>query len=384
MNELSLSRPMRKNTRYAGRPRRSTRLAPHCEPLESRQLLSVAQTSLGALTVSNPVAAQTTITVPTVLFGFSPTGFTAVDVEIGTLSGLSQFQINFSNSGFSSAFTFNESVVFSSAFGASEVFSIFSSTTPNDASSAPASGIGGIGTSGTGTVSGGNGSSSPSSAQSGATPITPLNPSAPSGRAPVVVVVTPIQLIVVHLGASAAPVTMLPVSSLVAVADNVPASLTHFGQDADSAWRRQFLDSRGFVDEPTPFIDFVEPYHPVAPDAAPVAAPRGRGDDAPVPRAARIPAVPALSESSIDALLDLTTPRALYAQLPGNSPAGTTTRQDGSEYTWNLSTVFGAAVVAAGGYHLVMRDSERFRGSAVPRWAGADRPFKRKSSFPAR
>ena len=58
-----------------------------CEPLESRQLLSVAQASLGALGVSNPIVAQARISIPTRLpWLFCARSSTAVDVEIGQRS----------------------------------------------------------------------------------------------------------------------------------------------------------------------------------------------------------------------------------------------------------------------------------------------------------
>jgi len=337
--------------------------------------------------VSNPVAAQTTITVPTVLFGFSPTVFTAVDVEIGALSGLSQFQINFSGAGSSSAFTFNEGLVFSSAFGGSEIFSLFSSSTSNDGQLGSETGIGSIGTSGNGSVGGGN-ASSILSATSTTTSITALNPSSTSGKgsssgAPVVVVTVSVSIVSVHLGASAAPVTMQPTSSILSGADNLPTSLTHFGQDTDIQSRRPFLNSDGVADEPTPFIDFVEPFRPAAPDAAPVGVQARRGDLDPAPRAARIGPLPALSQPSVDAILDLTA-GCLIRKSPDNSSSRASDRSDRADYSWNLSTLFGATVVAAGGYHLVMRESDRFHRRAVPRWVGADRPSKRKSGFPLR
>jgi hypothetical protein len=52
--------------------------------------------------------------------------------------------------------------------------------------------------------------------------------------------------------------------------------------------------------------------------------------------------------------------------------------------SWSFSALFGAAVVAAGGYHLAMRERDRFQGRSIPRWMGAERPNKRKLAPPTR
>jgi hypothetical protein len=334
--------------------------------------------------VSNPVAAQTQITIPKAVFAFTPTGFTAVDVEIGTISGLSQLQINFTGGRFASAFSFNEGQVFAASFGGDEVFSLFAS--PNSSGGQlVGGGNGNDSTSGNLGAGGSNAGSSPSTPPPATTPITPLNPSTGAARGssngpPVIVIAQQLSLITVHLAASAAPLTTLPISSLVAGLDNLPSSLTHFGQDDVTAWRRPLFTSVKADDPLASFIDYVEPYRPVAPDAAPAGQPARRGDDALAPVGARIRLLPAAGELFVAPVLELST-QALTHRTSQDPSSRANDRSDRADYSWNLSTVFGAVVVAAGGYHLVLRESDRFGGRAVPRWVGAERPSRRRPWF---
>jgi hypothetical protein len=389
MSTKSLSGPMRFGTQSRGRSRRPIRFPLACETLENRQLLSVAQASVGALGVSNPVVAQTQIAVPTALFVVAPSGFTAVDIEVGTFSGLSQFQINFSGTGLGTAFTFNEGLFFSASLGGDPVFSFFS---PSSAQSTQGpfgfgSGNSGLGTSGSGSAGGASAVASQNTAPaSAATSITPLNVSPTAGRGSsggtVVVVIAPqLSLTAIHLAASAAPVTTQPVFSIVAGLDNLPTSFTHFGQYPDTNWPRPFFNA-GETEEPaTPFIDYVEPFRPAGQEPGPAGEPGRRGDVDPMPVEARIRPSDWLGAAGADRLYDLSA-GGLMRGSREDGAARARDRSEGANYSWNLSTVFGTAVIAAGGYHLVMRESDRFSGKAVPRWVGADRPTRRKPRFP--
>jgi len=337
--------------------------------------------------VSNPVAAQTQISVPTAFHGFAPTGFTAIDIEIGTISGLSQIQFSFVGGGTGFSFSFDEGQAFSFAFGEDEVFSPSPSPASSESGLGFGAGNGSLGTSGNGSVGGNNLGASPSSTPT-TTSITPLNPSltaatGSSSGTPVLVVPLPLAPIAVHLGASAAPVTAQPLTSMLASQEELPTSLTHFGQGPDTHWRKLFFEKIEVGAQATPFIDYVEPFRPAAPAAAPAGQPAGHGNEAPAPGAERMRRLPAVSEPDVDALLDLTG-RGLISKSPDDSSSQANDRSDRADYSWNLSTVFGAAVVAAGGYHLAIRESDRSSGRGVPRWSGADRPTKRKSGFPSR
>jgi hypothetical protein len=387
MSYLSLSRPLRRSTRSSGRSRRATRFALACEPLENRQLLSVAQTSLGALALSHPVAAQTQITIPTSVFAFAPTGFTAINVEIGTISGLSQFQINFTGGRSGSPFSFNEGQVFAAAFGGDEVFSLFSSSSSDSQLGTGSENVN-VSTSGNAGIGGGNLGSSSNTASAAASPITALNPSLAAGKgsssgAPIVVISVPLPVVAVHLAASAAPVTTQAVPLFLTSLDNLPTSLTHFGQFPDTQWPRPFLKAPEAEEPPPPFIDYVEPFRQVVPDRAPLGEPARRGDEADAPVEVRIRPLPAQAAPNADAVLDLAV-AGLIRKSADHSSSRANDRSDGAgtDHSWNLAAVFGAGVVAAGGYHLVMRDADRFRGRSVPRWAGADRPSRRKCAFP--
>ena len=207
MSILSLSRALQKSAVSGHRPHRATRLVLRCEPLENRQLLAVAQASLGTLAVSNPVAAQTQISVPTVFHGIAPTGFTAIDIEIGAISGLSQIQIAFTRRGTGFSYSFGEGQAFSFAFGGDEVFSPSGSSAFSESTLGFGAGNGSPVTSDGGSA-GGNIFAPSSSLTPSSTSITPLNPSltaatGSSSGTPVSVVPPPLMPIAVHLAASA-------------------------------------------------------------------------------------------------------------------------------------------------------------------------------------
>jgi len=322
-----------------------------------------------------------------VFFGFAPTGFTAVNVEIGTLSGLSQIQISFVGGSTGFSFSFSEAQIFSSSFGGDEVFSPSPASISTDGGLGSGAGNGSLGGSGNGSLGGNIVGTGPGSTST-TTSITPLNPSLTAGRGsssgtPVIVVPPPLSSIAVHLGASAAPVTTQPFSSMLASQEEQPSSLTRFGQSHDTQSGKLFFKPIEVRAEAMPFIDFVEPFDPAARTGAPAGEPARHRDDAPSPGAARIRQLPALDSPDIDALLDLTD-RGLISKSPDHSSSRANGRLGGADYSWNLSTVFGVAVVATGGYHLAMRESDRFNGRGVPRWVGIDRPTKRKSGFPSR
>ncbi len=376
MSSLSLSRPLRRRAAPVHRSHRAPRFALRCEPLESRQLLSVAQASLGALGVSNPIVAQTQISIPTAFHGFSAPGFTAVDVEIGTFSGLSQIQITFFGGGGSSSLLFS----------GDEFFPSFPSVAFDGSGVGNGSGMGSLGSNANSVASGNPGVTSPSSPIT--TSITPLNPSltatqTPGSITPVFIVPPPLPPIVVHLGSSVSPVTEQAVFSPLAALDEQPTSVTHFGQTLETELQRFFKARLSAKAEATPLLDYVEPFDAVPRPAAPAADPAPQVDHAPAPDPAPVRPLPAVSTPAVDTLLDLTD-RGLMSHRRETLSSQADDRSEGAGYSWNLSTVFGAAVVAAGGYHLAIREQDRSNGRWVPRWVGSERPNKRKAGLPSR
>jgi len=183
--------------------------------------------------------------------------------------------------------------------------------------------------------------------------------------------------LVVHLGPSAAPATTQSNSSLLSLADERPTSITHFGNGTEFAPPRLIAGKVEVEEGASSLIDFVEPFQPVAPAEAPQAEP------APAPDAAKVRLLPAIGDPAVDAALDLTDGRLLTRSRDG-AVSQPDDRLSEASTSWSLSTVFGAAAVATGGYHLAMREADRFKGRWVPRWAGAERPTKRKAGIPSR
>jgi hypothetical protein len=81
--------------------------------------------------------------------------------------------------------------------------------------------------------------------------------------------------------------------------------------------------------------------------------------------------LPVFADLDVDPVLDLTGGDLLVSSSPRSGNRLGEVRAAGS-----LSAVFGAAVVAAGGYRLVLGEPDRFRGRWLPgrsvskRWAG--------------
>jgi hypothetical protein len=118
-----------------------------------------------------------------------------------------------------------------------------------------------------------------------------------------------------------------------------------------------------------------------APGAAPAAIPPGEKAQAPETAPAR-PLSP-VSDSAIDAALDLIDARFLTRSGNGDAsrPDDPLPRADTSR---SLSVVFAVSVAASGGYHWAMRTADRSRpqGRLFRRWLDAVRPTRRHRPDP--
>ena len=369
---MALSTPPRRLGFSVRRTRRTTRFALACESLESRQLLSVGNTGLVP-------AAVPALGVPHVQVAAAPPNFSSIGStglspgQVGALSAVNQSSIVIVVVGVL-PFSFNSG-------------SILAQTS--------SSGLGGSG-SGMGALTGNTGNStSGNTLTTGSTSglsITPLNPNVTSstntpGGPPVLLIPPPLPPLVVHLTASTTPATNQSNSTLLSIADEQPPTNTHFGQGSDSEIRHAVTEMVGADSTSNSLIDFVEPYRAVdpAPAQAVDQAQPGAGDKAPAPAPdpANARPLPPISDPDIDAALDLSDARIL-TRSRDNAASRSDDNVDQGNTHWSLSALFGAAAVATGGYHLVLRESDRLRGRWIPRWAGAERPTKRKSTVPTR
>jgi hypothetical protein len=336
------------------RTRKTTRFALRCETLESRQLLSLGQTGFAAGMLATPAVSSAQVSIPAIVSTFNSPSYANVEIVIGTFGGLNQIQI-------------------SSQTGGGPLFS----PTPSSSSGSGFS-LGTLnGTSSNGSSSTGLTSNSETTSSSA---ITPLNPSATSGTnttaSQVYVVPAPLAPLAVHLGSSTAPATAQTNSTLISNLDEMP-QMSHFGQADDFSGRRLFQENVAFKSQSSSFIDHIEPYHEIVPVAVPVSPPLP--EDAPV-----APRVPAISDPNIDAALDLTDGRILTRSRDGDAAGAADETVSQTNTSWSLSAIFGAAAIASGGYHLAMREADRFRGRWIPRWSGAERPTKRKRASASR
>jgi hypothetical protein len=345
---------------------RTTRFALQCEPLETRQLLSVGQSGFAAGAVLNTAPIAFPIPVAAQVSSPTPPTISVIDVEFGSLSGVVQLQII--------------------VFGSGAVFA------PVQASPTVGSGFG------LGTLDGGpTGNANSGSGTTGSlfptnstlTPsITPLNPSVTSstntpGGPPVALVPPPLVALAVHLGSSNAPATNQSNSTLISNLDEQPPSTTHFGQGDAFDGPRVFLEKIDVKPRSSSLIDDIEPFRAIAPDEVHPGQPARPGDQAPAPDGAKIRPLPPISDPNLDAALDLTDARVLTRSR--ETDASQPDEQFSSANTsWSFSAIFGAVAVATSGYHLALREADRFRGRWIPRWAGSERPTKRKTAPPSR
>ena len=217
----------------------------------------------------------------------------------------------------------------------------------------PTSPIGGTGS--------GSGSGSTSSTGSGSStaiaPLTPVVLAGSNNRAPIIVIIVP-QPLVARLGPSSAPVTTQSILSVVANEEQ-PTISTHFGQpETDQPDESELVQPIARPTRGPASLDVIEPFQPVAPEVP------QEGQPAAPPNAARSRALPVLFGPALPTVLDLS-----VADLFSESPATSTPWADRPEEirpSCGFSTIFGAAALAAGGYHLVLRPSDRFRGRWIP------------------
>jgi hypothetical protein len=214
-------------------------------------------------------------------------------------------------------------------------------------------------TGGSGSGSGSGGSSAAGSGSSSAiAPLTPVVLSGSNNRAPIIVIVV-VQPLIAPFGPRSAPVTTQAILSLIAIEEQATVS-THFGQGVEDESVEPELAEP--IAKPVPRVtplDVVEPFQPVAPEE------QGDGQPAPAPGPAGSRwSRPGLSDPGPLPVLDLS-----VADLWSGSLAGSSRSADHPgevRLSCDLSTLFGAAAVAAGGYQLVLRPSDRFRGRWIP------------------
>ncbi len=359
--------------RRANSVRRTTRFVLACESLESRQLLSVGNSGLVAPGILPLSAAQSQFAAPPIFSNFGNSGFSSG--QFGSLNAQNESPIIVIVVG-----------VLPVSFNGGSNFATTSST----GLSGTVSAIGAL-TGNTGNSNSGNALAT-SSVSTSVPSITPLNPNLTSsvntpGGPPVQLIPPPLPPLVVHLTASTAPATNQSNSTLLSIADEQPATITHFGQGAESEIRRVTAERIERETMNNSLIDFVEPYR--AAESAPVQAvdpaQPGVGEKAlaPAPDPANARPLPPLNDPNIDALLNMTDARIL-TRSRDDAAARSEDRVDQGNAHWSLSALFGVAAVATGGYHLVLRESDRFRGRSIPRWVGAERPTKRKTGVPSR
>ena len=230
------------------------------------------------------------------------------------------------------------------------------------------------------TSTGSTSSSSASSTSLSGTSITALNPTATTATttptlAPVIIVPAPTPPVVLHLSASSAPVTALAVDTALAAQGEQPTSLTQFGQGPETELQKLSKPELSSKTVAPWFIDVVEPFQPAEP------AQPSQAQPANAPQALRGWPSRSISEPGIDALLDLADRGPLESALDGRSP---TNRKSAMTPFWGFSALVGTTALAAGGYHLAIREAGRSRGPSLTLLTGVSHPTRRWPRIPAR
>jgi subtilase family serine protease len=192
----------------------------------------------------------------------------------------------------------------------------------------------------------------------------------------IIIVPAPIPPVAFHLGSSSSPVTAQIVNSPLAASEEQPTSFTLFGQALETELQKPFKVRLGPQSNPQWLIDVVEPFQPLDPAEAPKADPiLGPGSFGIWPNSSLMPsAIDAIFESQNGGLFPLSSGDFLSLVK----------RRGGAMSDSGFSTFLGAAVVAAGGYHLAMRESQRFKTRWLPSRAGSNLPLGRWPGFRGR
>jgi hypothetical protein len=188
----------------------------------------------------------------------------------------------------------------------------------------------------------------------------------------------------VHLTASTPPATNQSNTVALSLADEQPPSMTRFGQGAEAISSGMIAERFQAEETSNSLLDVVEPFRPLNPAPAPQVDPAQPApvDNAPKAEPANARPLPPMTDLEIDAALDFTDAR-IFTHSRDDAPSRSDVRTADRATQFSLSALFGVAAVTAGGYHLVLRETDRIRGRAIPRWAGAERPTKQKRKVAA-
>jgi hypothetical protein len=243
------------------------------------------------------------------------------------------------------------------------------------------SGSGTGSTNGSGSTSStGSGSGSSSASATGIAPLTPVILTGSSNGRTVVVVIIVVQPLVTHFGPSTEPVTTQTLLSRLS-SQLLTTNLTHFGQSVDDELEVPIqAPPIAIQPEGIPLIDIIEPLQPAAP--AEGDAPQA-GQPAPLRGASLARLVPVLTDRGLDHARDWTGDSLLPDPLVSSASRSKNQTVE-TRASWGLSTMFGATAVATGGYHLVLRQSDRFQGRWVPGRSKANRSAGRRIGAPVR
>jgi hypothetical protein len=126
-------------------------------------------------------------------------------------------------------------------------------------------------------------------------------------------------------------------------------SLTRFGQSLESDRGKPLAERLELRAQATSLIDVVEPFQPAAPGEP------AKGEPARAERAWRLGEWPALSDSSVDRVLE-TTDLGFLPESLGGARSRAQRGLAGMSPTLGLSAFVGIAAMAAGGYHVALRE----------------------------
>jgi hypothetical protein len=192
----------------------------------------------------------------------------------------------------------------------------------------------------------------------------------------VFIVPAPTPPVLLHLGSSGSPVLAQMIHSPSEQLAEQPPSLNIFGQALETELQRLFKPQLSTEPNAPPLIDVVEPFQPLDPaDAAKGGSALNSGAVGGWQSQFFSPfAVDSVIESSNGGLFPLASLQMLRRMRSRLKETK----------VLEFSTLFGAAAVAAGGFHLAMRESTRFKTRWLPSRAVSSLPTGRWPGFRGR
>ena len=401
MRRFEVPTPTRRRSDTQHRARRTVRFALRCEHLESRQLLSIGQTGPAAGVLASALVPRAQVASPPAASSVGVSSDSSSAAKFGAPGGLNDAQVGFLLNEFQLVDTATQSAAILATLAANPTSDeievnlaltnlLVTVLNPVDTSVAAAitdtqvDADAFLVPSTTELLEGFLGMPTAPASQAGFLFSDLLG----AGTAPNVTTTNAHSTVISNTSAPGSSVTNLGPNHVSSLGQSIPWEVSIYPQSSSSddqpmepaapAEARQAQPAPPGGQAPAPKSE-PQPDTPGGQAPAPKSEPQPDTprEGAPAPEPAKARPLSPVSDSDIDAALDLTDLRDFTRSRDGDAPHpdDALSRIDTSR---SLSVLFGVAMVAAGGYHSAMRTADRSRshGHLLPRRSGAERPTR--------